>query len=418
MWSLDLVIHSLGCVYLYTYNEMQTEIYETRPLNLHKSISLYKKESAKLSKKKYKSPYGIKRKSCFDGLGVNIFQISPPDPFHDIVEWFEPRISQILLKSASVSRTQIKNKIQQINWINGPVKVKEDFSLKGKGTQKFEFLVRMMEIFPEWIEFPPEIYLSLRKCRLQFHITQKAISSVHEAHKNIFELDSKNQKLQNFMTKFVNSIYLQKKFSENLPTYVKSEELKLTNGKKYHYIGIEKILKTHIIDDNLIRNIFDENQENLSEYVRKNGYQNKLRIVLSGDDFGVSNPIGGAERKLFALYMDTDNAKIYNTKANQLPLVLLCERSHITDLNELFSPVKRDLKRLMDNGITVQYNGIERKLEICLAYVLADNLGVCEMLGMKRNFSKGFICRYCGLTYNEMQTEIYETRSLNLHKSI
>ncbi|KAH7644256.1 hypothetical protein HUG17_6618 [Dermatophagoides farinae] len=54
-----------------------------------------------------------------DGLGVNIFQISPPDLFHDIVEG-----------------TQIKNKIKQINWINGPVKVKEDFSLKGKGTQK------------------------------------------------------------------------------------------------------------------------------------------------------------------------------------------------------------------------------------------------------------------------------------------
>ncbi|XP_075585803.1 uncharacterized protein LOC124494402 isoform X2 [Dermatophagoides farinae] len=264
----------------------------------------------------------------------------------------------------------------------------EDFEL---GRSFFDIVKDELpsELYSKFIEFCK----SINKCRLQFHITQKAISSVHEAHKNIFELDSKNQKLQNFMTKFVNSIYLQKKFSENLPPYVKSEELKLTNGKKYHYIGIEKILKTHIIDDNLIRNIFDENQENLSEYVRKNGHQNKLRIVLSGDDFGVSNPIGGAERKLFALYMDTDNAKIYNTKANQLPLVLLCERSHITDLNELFSPVKRDLKRLMDNGITVQYNGIERKLEICLAYVLADNLGVCEMLGMKRNFSKGFICR-------------------------
>ena len=63
-------------------------------------------------------------------------------------------------------------------------------------------------------------------------MTQNAISSVHEAHKNMFELDSKNQKLQNFMTKFVNSIYLQKKFSENLPTYVKSEELKLTSNFK------------------------------------------------------------------------------------------------------------------------------------------------------------------------------------------
>ena len=85
-----------------------------------------------------------------------------------------------------------------------------------------------LELYSKFIEFCK----SINKCRLKFHMTQNAISSVHEAHKNMFELDSKNQKLQNFMTKFVNSIYLQKKFSENLPTYVKSEELKLTSNFK------------------------------------------------------------------------------------------------------------------------------------------------------------------------------------------
>lgn len=70
-----------------------------------------------------------------DGIGVNIFQVSPPDLFHDIVEGFGPKIAQIMLKSASMSSTQIEKIIKQIKWINGPLKIKDDFSLKGKGAQ-------------------------------------------------------------------------------------------------------------------------------------------------------------------------------------------------------------------------------------------------------------------------------------------
>ncbi|KAH9506494.1 hypothetical protein DERF_011223 [Dermatophagoides farinae] len=72
--------------------------------------------------------------------------------------------------------------------------------------------------------------------------------------------------------------------------------------------------------------------------------------------------------------------------------------SHISDLYEVFSPLRRDLKKLMENGLAVQRNGVEIKLGVCLAFVLGDNLGVCELLVMSRNFSKGFMCRYCGLT--------------------
>ncbi|XP_075587727.1 uncharacterized protein LOC142597569 [Dermatophagoides farinae] len=104
--------------------------------------------------------------------------------------------------------------------------------------------------------------------------------------------------------------------------------------------------------------------------------------------------IGQCESKISKFYDEICQFNI-SSKKN-------CEqqRSHISDLYEVFSPLRRDLKKLMENGLAVHRNGIEIKLGVCLAFVLGDNLGVCELLEMSRNFSKGFMCRYCGLTNN------------------
>ncbi|KAH9497446.1 hypothetical protein DERF_013439 [Dermatophagoides farinae] len=89
--------------------------------------------------------------------------------------------------------------------------------------------------------------------------------------------------------------------------------------------------------------------------------------------------IGQCESKISKFYDEICQFNISSKK--------LCEqqRSHISDLYE-------------ENGLAVQRNGVEIKLGVCLAFVLGDNLGVCELLVMSRNFSKGFMCRYCGLT--------------------
>ena len=71
-----------------------------------------------------------------------------------------------------------------------------------------------------------------------------------------------------------------------------------------------------------------------------------------GDDFGVTNPIGAAEHKMFALYMDVDSTR-FCTKANKMPLVVLCDRSKVKDLHQVFGPVRRDLKKLMASILTL-----------------------------------------------------------------
>ena len=90
-----------------------------------------------------------------------------------------------------------------------------------------------VELYSKFIEFCK----SVNKCRLKFHMTQEAISSFHEAYTNIFELDSLNQKLQNFMTKFANSKYLQKKILSPWSVCLHDRDLHNTIFDLYLYGG-------------------------------------------------------------------------------------------------------------------------------------------------------------------------------------
>nr|XP_027195986.1 uncharacterized protein LOC113790509 [Dermatophagoides pteronyssinus] len=147
-----------------TNNELKTGIYETRSLNIYRSKQFYEDElKLVMSSTRYSCKFGITSRSCLSNLDLNIFQISPPDIFHDGSEGFFPKIACHLLKQEINSNSIVLNRINSIKWINGEIKIKKDLSLKGKGSQKFEFLVRMLEMFPTWVENPPQLYLIVRR---------------------------------------------------------------------------------------------------------------------------------------------------------------------------------------------------------------------------------------------------------------
>ncbi|XP_075590142.1 uncharacterized protein LOC142597794 [Dermatophagoides farinae] len=49
-------------------------------------------------------------------------------------------------------------RIKQIKWVNGPVSVINQLEICGNAVQKLEFFFRLIEIYPEWLNNPPNIF--------------------------------------------------------------------------------------------------------------------------------------------------------------------------------------------------------------------------------------------------------------------
>ena len=118
----------------------------------------------------------------------------------------------------------------------------------------------------------------------------------------------------------------------------------------FYYSSVSEIIKIHFVNEQLITNVTTERSEDVSQYVRESDMVNAIRIILYGDDFGFTNPIGSGRRnhKIFALYMDVDNGDRYRTKSEDIPALLICNRKTIkqTSMDEILSPLIKDLLKL------------------------------------------------------------------------
>ncbi|KAH9516823.1 hypothetical protein DERF_007541 [Dermatophagoides farinae] len=221
---------------------------------------------------------------------------------------------------------------------------------------------------------------------------------------------------------FAKSMYLQRKFIRMGHGYIPPRELTAEcfedkSLHKFYYSPIEELIKTHLLSEEILSNILNERPEDASPYILDCNMLNTLRLVLYGDDFGFTGPLGTGRntQKIFSLYLDTDNSTKYRSKSEDFPAVLLANRKTIkaTSIQQILSPLVSDLKRLEDRGLFVLERGITIKVR--LAYVIGDNLGVSELLGFKQNFSTHFVCRFCGATYQENQDLPVISRPLNIN---
>ncbi|KAI2801989.1 hypothetical protein BLOT_010180 [Blomia tropicalis] len=225
------------------------------------------------------------------------------------------------------------------------------------------------------------------------------------------------------LSQFVSSLYLQRKYCSLSEFYVGPIERQVCFGsieKKFYYVPIIKTIK-QLLTDELVSIILEETESSCSEYIRNNNLMNKLRLVLYGDDFTVTNPIGNASKnqKIYAAYLDVDNWPLYKTKAHDIPAVFFVHRNTIDkfdSIDKVLEIAVFDLIKLKTNGINVNYRGSEINIQVELAYVVGDNLAGNEMLGLSRTFGVQFICRYCSATYHEIQNDFSVHRELNIHK--
>src|SRR5699024_6114834 len=66
-------------------------------------------------------------------------------------------------------------------------------------------------------------------------------------------------------------------------------------------------------------------------------------------------------------------------------------------LGVLLRQFKSDLVHLIESGIDVRIDGVNEKIYPTISTIIADNLGMYELLGMKMSFQNtAFVCRFCG----------------------
>ncbi|KAH7643628.1 hypothetical protein HUG17_5990 [Dermatophagoides farinae] len=141
-----------------TYAQIKDKDQIEGQLNYMLPENVVHEELAKIKgNKNYKSQYGIKFESPFLSVPINIFQISPPDIFHDFVEGPLGDIIKIIIKKTKVGRENLKRKMA-IKYVNDKISFGKKEQIMGKAAQKFEFFCRLIEIFPEWLTDPPEIF--------------------------------------------------------------------------------------------------------------------------------------------------------------------------------------------------------------------------------------------------------------------
>ena len=130
----------------------------------------------------HRSKFGFMNRTSFCKLSDNIFTLVPPDTMHDLSEGVLPTIIATIMKSFKVKRIEINGRINEHHWVNGPVFIENSLEPKGKAIQvrskvklmvgfneylnifyyekkkKLEFFIRIVELYPTWLESGSEIF--------------------------------------------------------------------------------------------------------------------------------------------------------------------------------------------------------------------------------------------------------------------
>lgn len=128
-----------------------------------------------------------------------------------------------------------------------------------------------------------------------------------------------------------------------------------------------------------------------------------LRLKPYMDDFLYNSK---KESKLCCVYFTLDNLPIkYQTQRSGVHLLLVAKRKFITNskdrgLHRFFAPLIKDLIRLRRSGFSLGYSyGVKGYVVACPG----DNEATNEQAGYPRSFSGPPACKYCYLTYSELQ---------------
>lgn len=129
---------------------------------------------------------------------------------------------------------------------------------------------------------------------------------------------------------------------------------------------------------------------------------NAIYIKLYTDEFELCNPIGVSRKKhkMIAVYFSFLNlSEELASKLDSHFLVCLAnERLYKTHKATFFDPLIDELNSLYFDEVSV---GDLRRSVIAVA-LCGDNLSIHSVMGFGKQFSSGYICRFCKIHFNDL----------------
>jgi hypothetical protein len=283
--------------------------------------------------------------------------------------------------------------------------------MQEKAYHMFDIIVRL-----RWIENLPESTF--------VKIMTDAISPSLNLHSEV--LSATHRALNDKISKFASSRYLQKIYLTSLGGYVKPTEIpiEIANEQEkftYQYVPIKDVISLALKNPALLREIVREKSQHFAfdncifsseltcDQKRWERIKGKLRIQLYSDEFTISNPLGPSRhnQKYMVVYCSFTNLPLKDRlKRKDLFLLIIANHKHIDDqtLSAILDPLNYDLEDLFNNGVDIKLgDGNMLNIECTLSTFIADNLAQYVFLGYSSNFYLGFRCRLCGGNYEEIQ---------------
>ena len=234
----------------------------------------------------------------------------------------------------------------------------------------------------------------------------------------------------------LNTIYKRDKFIKENFKYVEPEEIVLNRdrlkGEKkdsVHYIPVISSLKSQVEDRSFI-DVIEENRNNVrpnnhitrdvtdgvaykrSKYFR----QNPEAFVANfySDAVELTNPLGAAKGKhkiVQVFYSICQVPKYLRSKTDRMQLCMVFREKLLKKYGHsvIFQRLVEDLQ-VLETGIMVSVP-VERKVKLGVLIYSADNLEAHSLGGFSCCFSSKDVCRWCHITYEDLQSNIHEFTS-------
>ena len=83
----------------------------------------------------------------------------------------------------------------------------------------------------------------------------------------------------------------------------------------------------------------------------------------------------------------------------------------------LFSKLIKKFNKLIENGITINADGVIHTVYFEIVLIIGDNLGLNSIVGFVESFKETHCCRICTASYDEMQSMTEESVGLLRNRS-
>lgn len=287
-------------------------------------------------------------------------------------------------------------------------------------TVQFSIVENLKVIFEEFTTHYTEI--------LRFHLRQQHQIDTDDDD-DLTELLNQ-QNVFDECLKQISSEWMLERYCEDELEYIAPVQVPLDqteqHGAHFQYIPLQALLRKIVQNEDVWAMLNQEeapkHQDIMEDYTDGDQFKSShltslssLRLHFYIDEFEIVNPLGSkkGKHKLTAVYFKLGNIdKKYTSKLENIYLSSLIRHRFIeedlTNYNNLFQPLIEEVRHLETEGVTLSCNGESRRFYGTIVTISADNLSAHSLIGLKRNFSHGRICRFCMATKDNIAVKFRE----------